>query len=86
MTQPIVDPALRIAELETLVVRLRHDVRSALASAVLAADMMQTNSDPKVQRGGAHVVRSIERALETLDATHSIVPSRPAAADGPASG
>jgi len=66
----------RIAALEKLMQRARHDVRSALAPALLAADMMRTHADPKVQGSGATVVRSITRVLDTLDSTCDLVPPR----------
>ena len=77
MAQPPQDPHARIAELETLISRIRHDVRSALAPAMLAADMMQASTDPRVQRSGATVVRAIERVLVMLDSTRETVPGRP---------
>jgi hypothetical protein len=64
----------RIAILEELVRRARHDVRSALAPAMLAADMMRVHADAKVQGAGATVLRSIERVLDRLDATRELVP------------
>ena len=66
----------RITALETLMRRARHDVRSALAPALLAADMMRTHADPKVQGSGATVARSIARVLDTLDSTCALVPPR----------
>jgi hypothetical protein len=74
-------PAERIAELESLVALMRHDVRSALAPAMLAADLLHGHADPKVQRSAANVVRSIERVLEMLDASQSAVPPRHARDD-----
>jgi hypothetical protein len=70
------DPHSRIVALETLLQRARHDVRSALAPAMLAADMMRAHADPRVQHSGATVVRSIERVLGTLDATRELVPPK----------
>ena len=67
----------RIAELETLLSRTRHDIRSALAAALLAADMLRESADPKTQRSGATVVRAVERVMALLDATRDLVPSRP---------
>jgi hypothetical protein len=69
-------PASRVAELEALVARMRHDVRSGLAPAMLAADLLALHPDPKVQRGGSNVMRSIERVLAMLDASHATVPAR----------
>ncbi len=77
MAQFSQDPHSRIAELETLMSRTRHDVRSALAPAMLAADMLQANTDPRVQRCGATVVRAIERVMMMLDSTREAVPAQP---------
>jgi signal transduction histidine kinase len=67
----------RVAALESLMSHIRHDVRSALAPALLAADMMQASPDTRAQRSGATVVRAIERVLVMLDATRDVVPPRP---------
>jgi hypothetical protein len=74
MGQSLADLQARIDALEALTSRIRHDVRSALAPAMLAADMMQANADPKVQRSAATVVRAIERVLDMLEATRETVP------------
>jgi hypothetical protein len=66
----------RIVVLEEMVRRARHDVRSALAPAMLAADMMRGHADARVQGAGATVLRSIERVLDRLDATRELVPPR----------
>ena len=70
------EPEARVQALEALLSRLRHDVRSALAPALLAADMLGANPDPKVQRNSATVVRAIERVMVMLDGTRQIVPPR----------
>ncbi len=70
------DLQCRIVALETLMQRTRHDVRSALAPALLAADMLRAHADHKVQSSAAAVARSIERVLNTLDATCESVPPR----------
>jgi hypothetical protein len=76
MGQSLPDLNSRIVALESLMSRTRHDIRSALAPAMLAADMLRGSTDPKAQRSGATVVRSIERVLGMLDSTREIVPSR----------
>ena len=76
MGQSHSDMKSRVATLETLLARTRHDVRSALAPAMLAADTLRANPDPRVQRSAATVLRAIERVLEMLDATREVVPSR----------
>ena len=45
---------------------------------MLAADMIGTHPDPKVQRASATMVRAIERVLQMLEATRDIAPPRPA--------
>jgi len=77
MDQTPTDLQFRIAALEAAMQRARHDVRSALVPALLAADMMRAHADPKVQDSAAAVSRSIERVLHTLDATRKLVPPRP---------
>ena len=67
----------KIVTLEALMSRTRHDVRSALAPAMLAADLMRASPDPRTQRSGDTVVRAIERVLDSLDATREVVPPRP---------
>ncbi len=76
MSHSPADLQCRIVALETLMQRTRHDVRSALAPALLAADMLCAHADRKVQGSGAAVARSIERVLETLDSTCELVPPR----------
>lgn len=76
MGQSLSDLQSRVDTLETLLARTRHDVRSALAPAMLAADMLRANPDPRAQRSAATVLRAIERVLEMLDATREVVPPR----------
>ena len=76
MAEPLADPQARIDTLERLLSRMRHDVRSALAPAMLAADMLQTNADARAQRCGATVVRAVEKVMEMLEATRETVPPR----------
>lgn len=77
MVQPLPDLPPRIAALEATLARTRHDVRSALAPALLAADMLHASTDPRVRRSAATVRRSIERVLEVLDATRETMPAGP---------
>ena len=77
MSQSIAELHSRIARLETLLSRARHDVRSGLSPALLAADMLRDNPDPRVQRAGITVLRAIEHVLAMLDATRDPVPARP---------
>lgn len=77
MGQSLTDLQSRVAALETVLSRTRHDVRSALAPAMLAADMLRASTDPRARRSGATVERAIERVLAALDATHGAVPPVP---------
>lgn len=77
MGQPPPDLPSRITSLETLLSRTRHDVRSALAPAMLAADMLHENPDPRVQRSAGTVLRAIDRVLQLLDSTREVVPAEP---------
>ena len=76
MGQPLADLQSRIASLESQLSRTRHDVRSALAPAMLAADMLRASTDPRVQRSASTVLHAIERVLVMLDATRE-PPPRP---------
>ena len=46
--------------------RLRHDVRGLLSPILLTADRLVNHSDPAVQRSGAILVRTVERATGLL--------------------
>jgi hypothetical protein len=83
MDQSVAALQARIAQLEALVSQTRHDVRSALTPAMLAADLMRTNDDPRVQRSGAVVVAAVERTLKILKATRDIVAPKASNPKGP---
>lgn len=51
--------------------RLRHDIRSALAPAQLAADLLAAQPDERTRRYAATVQRAIEKTLERLEATRA---------------
>ena len=70
------DPRDRTAELEKLISNVRHDVCGALTPALMLADGLQSNADPKVQRSGAKIAESIMRATRLLKATRELVPPR----------
>ncbi|KAA5610201.1 hypothetical protein [Rhodovastum atsumiense] len=78
MDQSTEELQARIAQLEKLMSTIRHDVRSALAPAMLAADVLRTNAEPRVKRSGDVVVRAIERVMDMLAETRDVVPSKPA--------
>nr|WP_294914463.1 histidine kinase dimerization/phospho-acceptor domain-containing protein [uncultured Neokomagataea sp.] len=44
----------------------RHDLRNALASALLCAEMLESHQDPTVQDHATTIIHSIERALTIL--------------------
>ncbi|GBR43778.1 histidine kinase dimerization/phospho-acceptor domain-containing protein [Neokomagataea thailandica] len=44
----------------------RHDLRNALASALLCAEMLESHQDPTVQDHAATIIHSIDRALALL--------------------
>lgn len=77
MGQSAVDQQARIVTLEAEFRQTRHDIRSALVPAMLAADMMRTHADPKVRESGNSVVRSVERVLARLNAASDLLASRP---------
>jgi signal transduction histidine kinase len=79
LDQPVeASQARLIAQLEALVSQTRHDIRSALTPAMLAADLMRANEDPRVQRSGEVVVAAVERTLKILKATRDVVPPKAA--------
>lgn len=61
--------ASRAGRLEKTLSRLRHDVRSALAPALLAADLLAAQPDERTKRHANAVLRAIEKALAHLDAS-----------------
>ena len=65
----VADAALRSAELDKSVARLRHDVRGALSPALLAADRLAMSSEPATKRSAEIVVAAIERVSTLLEAT-----------------
>lgn len=46
--------------------RLRHDLRNALAPALLCADLLRDSADPSVARNAATIVAALERAMGLL--------------------
>ena len=64
----------RIEQLEALVSRLRHDLRSAISPAALVADRLRQNADPAIQRAAATITGSFQRVLKELEATYELVP------------
>lgn len=48
----------------------RHDIKNALATAVLAADSLIGHTDPQVRRNALMIIDAIEAALTHLRASH----------------
>ena len=71
--------AQRLEELEELVARMRHDVCGALSPAMLMADMLLLQPDPKVRTAAERIVQAIERTTKLVRASRSAVPPRPQA-------
>ncbi|MBS4074427.1 hypothetical protein KGY14_04385 [Ameyamaea chiangmaiensis] len=46
--------------------RLRHDVKSALSPALLAADQIATSTDPTVRGRAEQIITAIESVREML--------------------
>ncbi|WP_394819627.1 hypothetical protein [Sorlinia euscelidii] len=48
----------------------RHDIKNALATAVLAADSLTGHTDPQVRKSAVMIIDAIEAALTHLRASH----------------
>lgn len=48
----------------------RHDIKNALATAVLAADSLIGHADPQVRRNALMIIDAIEAAMTHLRASH----------------
>ncbi len=69
--------AQRIEELEHLVAQMRHDVCGGLSPAMLMADMLLRQPDPKVRIAAERIVTAIERTTALVRASRAMVPPRP---------
>ncbi len=58
--------------------RLRHDIRGVLSPILLTADRLVNHSDPAVQRSGAILVRTVERATVLLTDQRATPPQQTA--------
>lgn len=76
MDDPIRTMAVRVHELEQLVSRVRHGVNGALTPALLVADRLRADPDPRIRQAGENIARAITRAVEMLGATRTHVPAR----------
>ncbi|MEJ0020923.1 MAG: HAMP domain-containing sensor histidine kinase [Acetobacteraceae bacterium] len=59
----------RLAALGTVVAKVSHDLRGILTPALLSAERLQLNADPKVQRAGDTLVQAVERAADLVRRT-----------------
>ncbi len=66
----------RIAELETLVSRTRHDVNGALTPALMVADRLRASKDAATAAAAEKIAASILRASKILKDTRATVPSK----------
>jgi signal transduction histidine kinase len=56
----------RLAALGTVVAKVSHDLRGILTPALLTAERLQLNTDPRVQRAGEVLVQAVERAADLV--------------------
>ncbi len=66
--------AERIEQLEHLVSQMRHDVCGALSPALLMADLLLRQPDPKVRIAAERIVAAIERTTALVRASRGVVP------------
>ena len=59
----------RLAALGTVVAKVSHDLRGILTPALLTAERLQLNADPRVQRAGETLVQAVDRATELVRRT-----------------
>jgi len=59
----------RLAALGTVVAKVSHDLRGILTPALLSAERLQLNADPRVQRAGEILVQAIDRAADLVRRT-----------------
>lgn len=63
----------RLAALGAAVAKINHDLRNALASAVLASDHLATLDDPEVKRVAPRLLEAIDRAVKLCEQTLAFV-------------
>jgi signal transduction histidine kinase len=59
----------RLAALGTVVAKVSHDLRGILTPALLTAERLQLNPDPKVQRAGETLAQAVDRATDLVRRT-----------------
>ena len=59
----------RLAALGTVVAKVSHDLRGILTPALLTAERLQLNPDPRVQRAGEMLAQAVDRATDLVRRT-----------------
>ena len=59
----------RLAALGTVVAKVSHDLRGILTPALLTAERLQLNTDPRVRRAGEILVQAVDRATDMVGRT-----------------
>jgi signal transduction histidine kinase len=59
----------RLAALGTVVAKVSHDLRGILTPALLTAERLQLNADPRVQHAGEVLVKAVDRASDLVRRT-----------------
>ncbi len=59
----------RLAALGTVVAKVSHDLRGILTPALLTAERLQLNADPRVHRAGEVLVQAVDRAADLVRRT-----------------
>lgn len=59
----------RLAALGTVVAKVSHDLRGILTPALLTAERLQLNADPRVQHAGEILVKAVDRAADLVRRT-----------------
>jgi signal transduction histidine kinase len=59
----------RLAALGTVVAKVSHDLRGILTPALLTAERLQLNADPRVQRAGETLALAVDRATDLVRRT-----------------
>jgi signal transduction histidine kinase len=59
----------RLAALGTVVAKVSHDLRGILTPALLVAERLELNPDPKVKRAGETLVLAVDRATDLVRRT-----------------
>ena len=59
----------RLAALGTVVAKVSHDLRGILTPALLTAERLELNADPRVQHAGEILVKAVDRAADLVRRT-----------------